>query len=76
MADDIKQFQDFYAKCGAYYKGYKDGQKALVQSVCDSLEEEFYDYDSETDYFAGFDNGLKRAMRLMKAEVRKQDGRK
>jgi hypothetical protein len=47
-----------------------DGRKALVQSVCDSLREELYDDDSEDDYDAGFDNGIKRAMRLMKAEVR------
>jgi hypothetical protein len=47
-----------------------DGRKELVQSVCDSLREELYDGDSEDDYDAGFDNGIKRAMRLMKAEVR------
>jgi hypothetical protein len=46
-----------------------DGRKELVQSVCDSLREELYDDDSEDDYDAGFDNGIKRAMRLMKAEV-------
>jgi hypothetical protein len=75
MTHDIKQFQDYYAKCEAYHKGYIDGREELVQSVCDSLREEFYDYDSENDYYAGFDDGLKRAMRLMKAEVREQDGR-
>jgi len=42
----------------------------LVQSICDSLEEELYDYDSKNDYCAGFDAGLERAWRLIRAEVR------
>ena len=54
----------------AWNRRADDGRKELAQSVCDSLREEFYDRDSETDYYAGFDDGLKRAMRLMKAEVR------
>ena len=57
-----------------YSKGYADGRKELVRSVCNSLEEEFYDYNSETDYYAGFDDGLKRAMILMRAEERDSDG--
>jgi hypothetical protein len=40
----------------------------MVTRVCDSLREEFYGYDSETDYYAGFDEGLKRAMRIIKSE--------
>lgn len=53
-----------------YDKGRADGRKELVQSICDSLEEELYDYDSKNDYCAGFDAGLERAWRLMRAEVR------
>lgn len=70
MPERMTEREQFY-----YGKGYADGKKELVQSVCDSLSEEFYGYDSENDYYAGFDDGIKRAMRLMKAEVRDEDGR-
>jgi hypothetical protein len=53
-----------------YNKGYADGKKELVHGLCASFEEEFYNYETKHDYYSGFDDGLKRAMRLMKAEVR------
>lgn len=53
-----------------YNKGHADGKKELVHGLCASLEEEFYNYDTKNDYYSGFNDGLKRAMRLMKAEIR------
>lgn len=67
MPDEMTEFY--------YGKGYADGRKELVQSVCDSLREEFYNYDYMTDYQTGFNHGIKRAMRVMKAEGRVSDGR-
>lgn len=54
----------------AYKKGMTPnvGREKLVTRVCDSLRAEFYGYDSETDYYAGFDDDLKRAMRIIKSE--------
>jgi len=72
---DAIELLEFLEELKRFRERGLNGRKALVQSVCDSLEEEFYDYDSKNDYYAGFDDGLKRAMRLMKAEVRGEDGR-
>jgi hypothetical protein len=45
-----------------------------LQSLCDSLRHEFYGYDSETDYYAGYDDGIKRAMTMIESE-RESNGR-
>ena len=45
----------------------KERRKTL-QSICDSLRHEFYGYDSETDYYAGYDDGIKRAMTMIESE--------
>ena len=58
--------QFYYGR--GFTDGWKNGQEKMVIRVCDSLREEFYGYDSETDYYAGFDEGLKRAMRIIKSE--------
>jgi hypothetical protein len=43
-------------------------RRRTLQSVCDSLRHEFYGYDSETDYYAGYDEGIKRAMAMIESE--------
>jgi hypothetical protein len=72
---DAIELLEFLEELKRFRERGSNGRKALVQSVCDSLREELYDDDSEDDYDAGFDNGIKRAMRLIKAEVRGEDGR-
>lgn len=48
--------------------------RRTLQSICDSLRHEFYGYDSETDYYAGYDDGIKRAMTMIESE-RGEDGK-
>jgi len=43
-------------------------RRRTLQSICDSLRHEFYGYDSETDYYAGYDDGIKRAMNMIESE--------
>jgi len=49
-------------------------RRRTLQSICDSLRHEFYGYDSETDYYAGYDDGIKRAMAMIESECG-SDGR-
>ena len=49
-------------------------RRRTLQSICDSLRHEFYGYDSETDYYAGYDDGIKRAMTMIESE-RGEDGK-
>jgi hypothetical protein len=49
-------------------------RRRTLQSLCDSLRHEFYGYDSETDYYTGYDDGIKRAMTMIESE-RGDDGK-
>jgi hypothetical protein len=69
MAEKMTEREQIYYGEG-YADGYADGRKKLVQSVCDSLSESLYGYnDCKTEYYAGLNDGIKSAMRLMKAEA-------
>lgn len=73
MAEKMTECEQCY-----YSKGCADGKKELVQSVCDILQQELYDYSKDiniTNYLAGYDDGIKRAIDVLKG-YRWYDGRK
>jgi hypothetical protein len=56
-------------------KDYANDRERLVQFVCDILRSELYGYDdSETDYYAGYDDGIKRAMEILRGQAGVDDG--